>query len=702
MSPEQLEGAEADARSDLFAFGAVLYEMLTGQHAFNGKSQASLVAAILKEEPRGVSSLAPNAPPGIDRLVQRCLAKEPDDRWHSAIDLGHELRSIADGTSVVGIPAPTRPHFTPATASLTPWIVAGLFAIVAAIFAVLAFMSDTPVEIQSVKFEVAAPEGGFLRTSGNAAGPVAVSPDGRHLVFGTIENEGRNRLWVRSLESTTARPLPGTEGGQRPFWSPDSRFVAFFAGAELKKIEIAGGPALPLCPVSDARGGAWSPKGVLVLAPGYGTGLFRVPEDGGTLEPVTELNVEEKQASHRYPHFLPDGNRFIYLALGGEGRSGTGTEAENHVWAASLDGGEPRMILRGAANAEYADGELVFFRGGALMARPFDPDRLEFTGEVRVLAPEVQYDAAYERAVFSVSSRLLAYRAEGFQGFSTLVRYRPDGTREKDLGPRTIAWSPELSPDGRRMTLAITENDNTDVWLQDVETGRRTRFTFESATERGARWSPDGRRLAYSKSTLEGWDLMLQPASGGGSPEVVIGGSGYSLPVDWTADGGRLVFEDIGSGDTSKIGIVDAKAGSELEWLFERDVDDMRWIRLSPDNRWLSAASNRNGRWDVYLMPFPAGDQRWEVSTDGGFEPIWSVDGKALYYRANNNTITRAEITVRDGVPQVGKIEPLFDVLTGVDFDGTTYDVGADGRIVVATLSEKEARIPLTVVLDWK
>ena len=704
MAPEQLEGNEADARSDLFAFGAVLYEMLTGRKPFTGGSQASLIAAILKEDPRPVTALAPSASPALDRLVERCLAKDPDERWHSASDLGHELRAILDGTSVAAAPVPasTKPGGAAGRERLA-WTVTAVLAVVAAVLGWLAFRSSPVPDRTALAFEVHAPEGDYLRLTGAFAAPVAVSPDGQKMVFGTVERNEGNRLWVRSLESTEARPLPGTESGKRPFWSPDSRSVGFFGEGQLMKIELAGGTPLPVCPAPDARGGTWSPGGVIVFSPTSGSGLLRVAAEGGTPVPVTELNAEAGHASHRYPSFLPDGKTFVYLVIGGMGAAGTGAEAENEVWAASLAGDEPRLILRGAANAQFANGELFFFRGGALMARPFDPDRLEFTGEVRAAVPQVQYDAQYERGIFSESPTLLAYRAGAFRGRTTLRWYQPNGVEEGALGPSGSHTSPEISPDGRRLALVVQEEGSSDVWIYDVVGGSRTRLTFESGTSIWPRWSPDGRRIAYAQARPTGWSLAVASAVGEGTPQIVIEDPEVpGIPTDWTADGRRIVITQRQE-STTRVGAIDAQPGAEVEWLFEIPGNEIQWARLSPDDRWYAYSSNRTGRWEVYVTPFPSAQGTWQISTNGGLEPVWSVDGKALYYRAGGKMTVRADIEVRDGVLNVARVTPLFDVLSNwAGTTGTTYDVAPDGRLLISTIAEAEARTPLTAVLDWK
>jgi Tol biopolymer transport system component/Ser/Thr protein kinase RdoA (MazF antagonist) len=707
MSPEQLEGKEADARSDLFAFGALLYEMLTGQRPFQGGSQASLVAAILTEQPRPVSALAPAAPPGLDRLVGRCLVKNPDERWHSATDLGHELRAIAEGSSgAVTLPAADAAAVAPARATRArlPWALAGLFLISTVALGILG-LDRTPVQRDPIAFEVHPPEGEFLRPTGGFAAPPAVSPDGTKIVYGTFEPSELNRLWLRELGSTEPRALPGTENAVRPFWSADSRWVGFFSQGQLLKVEVAGGTPLPICPAPDARGGTWSAADVIVFAPGSATGLSRVSANGGEPEPVTDLLAAPGHHSHRYPSFLDGTDRFVYLVVGTTGATGTGAEADNQIWTSSLSDPEPRLVLQGAANAQYANGELLFFRGGALMGRGFDLTRGEFSGEIRTVVPEIQYDAAFERGIFSTSEDLLVYRAGSFRGWTTLRWHAPDGRELDLLAPAGSYSGLAVSPDDRRVAVAEQRQGNAAIWIYDLSTGQRNPLSFEKGSKSAPRWSPDNRRVAYLhiEDGDAGWALSVASASGEGAPLAVLRGTDSAVsPLGWTADGSRILFYMMEE-DSTAIGRVEPRAGAEPEWLFRLPGVQLRWFRVSPDNRWFAYSSSRSGRWEVYVTSFPDGEGTLQVSTSGGLEPVWTADGKALYFRAGGRAFWRADVEDRGGVLRVTAVRPALEVLSNWSATtSTTYDVAGDGRLLISVMEEAEARVPLTAVLNWR
>src|SRR2546426_797921 len=384
MAPEQLEGKETDARTDIFALGTVLYEMATGQRAFKGKSQASLIAAILTSEPPPISSLQPMTPPALDRLVKTCLAKDPDERWQSAHDLTHELRWIAEGGSQAGLPAPLRAI---RTGRERIWIAASVLLGVAVVLLGILYARAGKVGQEVVRASIEFPPGSRFVFTSDVAGPPAISPDGRALVYGATDERGARRLWLQRLDTSDAHPLSGTEDAKYPFWSPDSRSVTFFAGGELKRLEVSGGLPVAICSTGDGRGGTWGDDGTILFSPEYRAGLFRVPASGGEPAPVTRLD-EATHSSHRWPQLLPDGSHFLYLGI-----SHDRTKSENDaLYWASLDGRENRMLMRSGANAIYASGNLLYVRDTNLVAQPFDPARGELRGEPVTVASNVEYD----------------------------------------------------------------------------------------------------------------------------------------------------------------------------------------------------------------------------------------------------------------------------------------------------------------------
>src|SRR2546426_352061 len=444
MAPEQLEGREADARTDIFALGALIYEMATGRKAFEGKSQASLISSIMSAEPQPISAVHPMAPPALDRVVKSCLAKDPDDRWQTAHDVQLQLKWIAEGGSQLGISAPVAARRK--SRDRLAWAVATLLALSTLALGV-AYFGRTSAPARIVRSFILPPEKATFHLTGFGAGPVAVSPDGLTLVFTAKASEGKDLLWIRSLDALLARPLSGTEGASYPFWSPDSKFVGFFAEGKLKKISVAGGPALTLCDAPDARGGTWNRAGVILFEPEWRAPIYRVPAAGGTPQPVTQFDKSRGETTHRWPYFLPDGRHFLYL--GGTHSQGVKSEA-NAIFLASLDSPERRLLVNARSNAAYGEGFLLFVREKTLLAQPFDPNRQELSGDPVPVVEKVQYDAGYFTAIFSASENgVLAYQADtGSTSLSQLVWLDRSGKRVGTVGAPADYWIPRLSHDG--------------------------------------------------------------------------------------------------------------------------------------------------------------------------------------------------------------------------------------------------------------
>ncbi len=700
MSPEQARGRKVDKRTDIWSFGCVLYEMLTGQRAFLGDSVPSTLAAIHGPGPDW-ERLPPETPAAIHRVTRKCLDKDPDHRLHDLADARIVIEDVLAGREWETTAHSETLH-PPAGSSKLSWILAGLFALSALMFATMLVQRPEAPARAPIRFQVRPPEQSVFRSTGDGAAPVAVSPDGTMLVYGTFERSGLNRLWLRSLDTVDARPLPGTEGGIRPFWSPDNRFIGFFANGKLKKIEVTGGPPLPLCDVTDARGGAWSRDDVIVFAPGAAVGLSKVPAAGGTPEPVTELG--ENEGSHRYPFFFPGGRSFGYLALTSGGASASGAESDNQVFAASIDGGDPKRLLRGAANTRYLNGELIFYRAGQLVARPFDVGRLEFTGEARIVVEDVQYDAPYEAGLYSVSDGILAYHAGDYRGERIVQWIDRSGDIIETVEESAIESGPRISPDGRHVAHVVGgAAGEVDLWIEDLQQKRWTRVTFDSRWESTPVWSPDGRFLVYG---VQNGRVFRIPVSGGDAQRILDLEQIEVNPIQWTRDGRHLILsvkeEGYRTHDVWAVALdPDGNADGEPFPLIRTPEYRELWPSVSPDGRWLAYTSNESGRWEVYVTSFPDATGKWQVSTGGGRESLWQGNGEILFFRSNANSFMEAEVAGDGAHFDVGAVHSLFDVFIPDELH-PNYDVSSDGkRFLVSTITEEQARAPLTVVLGW-
>jgi serine/threonine protein kinase len=693
MAPEQLEGAEPDARTDIFAFGALLYEMATGRKAFTGRSQASLISSILKDEPPPISTVQPLTPPALDRVVKTCLAKEPDDRWQSARDLVSELRWVREAGSqpTAAAPAAARRRAGAAVA----WAAAAVALSVAAIEGYLLATRKTE-PLRTVQFSIEPPEkSSFTFTQG----AMALSPDGRRLVFVAQSSDGRNLLWVRPLSSLKAQPLNGTEGASFPFWSPDSAFVGFFAGGKLRKIDVTGGPPQTLCDAPAGRGGSWARGGTILFAPNARDVIYRVPAAGGIPTPVTQLDAAVGEIGNRWPTFLPDGQHFLFL--GGAPPGGAPSE-RGGVFLSSLGSTERTKVLDARSNVAYAPGYLLFARENTLMAQPFDADKRQLTGEPFPVAERLTYYTNVVMGVFSAShSGALAYCGGGGGTVTQLRWFDRAGKPLETVGAPGEYNRPKLSNDGRRLAVDVRDpqTGNVDVWIHELARGIATRFTFDPAPDQNPIWSPDDTRIAFS-SARPSSDIYVKATSGAGTEEPLVSSPEAKIPVVWSRDGRFILFARFGSQtrtglDVWSVDVAERKAAAILQTQFAEVPN-----ALSPDGRWLAYTSDETGTNRVYVQPFPGPGRKWQVSAATGSAAAWSRDGKEIFYVGPDRKLMTVPVKTTPEF-EAGIAVPLFEARMAPP-PGRQYDVSADGkRFILNTPASEEAAAPITVVLNW-
>jgi Tol biopolymer transport system component/predicted Ser/Thr protein kinase len=685
MAPEQLEGKEADARSDIFAFGAVLYEMATGRKAFQGKSQASLIGSILRDDPPAISEVAPMTPPALNRVVKTCLAKDPEDRFQTAHDAKLQLQWIAEGGSQAGVPAPVVARRR--SRERLAWVVAAA-ALLAAGALGTGFVLRAPKRPRVVRFEVPTPEGII------AVDAPRISPDGRSLAFNATDSEGKSRIWMRPLNALAAQPLPGTEGTSRPFWSPDSRFLGFFAEGKLKKIEVTGGPPQKICDAPTGADGSWSSEGVILFDGRSNDPIYRVSAAGGVPVVAVKPEAARKEGSVGWPEFLPDGRHFLYMA--------TGQKAEENTYRiGSLDSPESKALASAQTLVTYAPpGFLLFVRDKTLVAQPFDAKALKTTGEPTPLAEHVGTDAV-GLARFSVSREgTIAYRT-GESGGRLLWMDR--GGREIDsVGDPGEYGNPALSRAGDRLAFNLDDarTGKTDIWIRDLARGVSSRFTFGAGNSIDPLWSPDGGTIVFSSDRDGNFNLFEKPSSGQGEEKLLLKTDEFKIASDWSRDGRYIAFSSRGAktnwdvwvlptfGDRKPVPFV-AGAFAELAPAF------------SPDGRFLAYQSNESGRFEIYVQSFPGPGGKWQVSSSGGFDAAWRADGKELFYRAPDQKLMAVDIRIGESF-QAGIPRPLFLARVQPGTARNKYLPAADGQrfLLVAPLG-REAMVPTTVVLNW-
>ena len=695
MSPEQVRGKEVDHRSDIFSFGAILYEMLSGRRAFHGESSADTMSAILKEDPPELSDTNKIVSPGLERLVNHCLEKNAEARFHSARDLAFALEALFG--SQVNTPEMGTALALPATRAkwreYLPWIIAGAAVLLAVVVLATSFIRRAPVETAAAtRFLIYPPEKAYY------GGSFAVSPDGRRIVE-RVNSEGKVLLWVRSLDSLTAQPLPGTEDSSFPFWSPDSRFIGFFAKGKLRKIEVTGGPAQALCDAPDPRGGTWNADNVIIFAPKGADVLYRVAAAGGTPMPLTTLDTSRKEISHYHPRFLPDGRHFLYLA--------NSPQRENAgIYVGSLDKQEPKRLVSTDVSAEFSPpGYLLFLRDRTVMAQGFDADKLELRGEAFFVAEQVDRLGGGARfALFSVSKTgVLAYRS-GVSDSSQLTWFDREGKPIGTVGPAGSYNSPWLSPDERRVAFGRQEpqGGGADIWLIEIARGNLNRFTFDPAGDQSPIWSHDGTRIVFSSDRDGVLNLYQRAASGSGTDEVLLKSDYAKIPNDWSADGRFILYQTaIPPTDIWVLPLF----GERKPFPFLQTEFNEGWARFSPDGKWIAYSSNESGSWQVYVQSFPAPGGKWMISTDGGAQPQWRRDGKELFYISSDRKLMAVDVKGNGSTFEAAVPKALFDLRVqtpALPGPRNFYIAAADGkRFLVTSVSEERITTPTTVVMNW-
>ena len=704
MAPEQIEGREADARADIFALGALLFEMLTGRVAFEGGTRASVVAAILKDEPPPVSRVQPAAPPALDRIIGACLAKDPDDRYQSARDLERDLRWVADDARD-GLAA-AAPTAIPPRSNRLPWLVAAALAVGLIATAVIGLRraGEAAPTAGPTRFTIAPPEnasfGGPRRGGSGQATQLAVSPDGRQVVF-VARATTTYQIWLRPVAALAATPIQGTEGGTFPFWSPDSRSIGFFADGKLKTVQVAGGPANVLADAPSGNGGSWSRDGVILFAPGPARGgLLQVSSAGGVPAVATTLDKTAGEDVHRWPSFLPDGRHFIYTAV-------TGTccpaSTPSVIRVGSLDqpGGDV-TLFQAESSVSYASRHLIFVHDETLMARPFDPGTRQLRGEAFPLAERVTREGSRYVGASVSENGVLVYGQTGADTARQLTWFDRSGHVLGTLGEPAPYSGLALSPDERRAAVSLETGrpENADIWLIDIARNIRSRLTVDPGQDVSPVWSPDGTRIAFQSSRLRQPVAMRQmPSNETGTDELLLEGPGNftMTPSGWSADARFIAYTTRGSnvwilplfGDRKPFAFADTQF-TETSAVF------------SPDGRWIAYTSNEGGQLDVYVQAFPGPGSRSRVSTRGGSHPVWRADGRELFYLEGDGTIMA--VPIRGGRSfEAGLPQAVFSTNLWQATFNQVYAVTRDGQrfLVNATSQKSSSAVPLTVVLNW-
>ncbi|HVI07668.1 MAG TPA: protein kinase [Candidatus Binatia bacterium] len=690
MSPEQIEGKEADARSDIFAFGTVLYEMVAGKRPFTGKSQISLASAILENDPEEVTSIKPQTPPAFNHVVKTCLQKNPDDRYLAAHDIKIELQFIAADKSASApiLEGAAAPRVSSKRERLG-WT-AGLILAIAIGALVGVFLRPGSGPAPGIRTVIDPPEKTRLNLVGDSAGPPVLSPDGSTLAFAATGADTKTMLWVRPMNLLEAHILAGTEGAIFPFWSPDGRSLGFFADGKVKTVDLNGGAAQVVAEAPFGRGGAWGADGVIVFSPLTQTSLVRVSASGGTPVPLTKIDAS-RHTSHRWPFFLPDGKHFLYLAINHDPSKGS----DDAVYYASLDGRENREVLRCQSNVVYGGGYLLFARGDQLMGQPFDPASGKLSGEPQSVAKGVANDISTWHMDASTSINGLLVFASGGAGDWQLLWVDRNGKRQAGTVTNKLAnlRTLRLSPQGDRVALEM-DNGVDDIWVLDVARGIKTRLTFGPATNGYPVWSPDGKWIAYTSDRDGHSELFRKPSDGSGAEELLLKEEQVHVPADWSRDGKYLIYAKGLSPADATVWVLPLE-GERKPWqVLQRGVDP----HLSPDQRWLAYTSLESGAPEVYVVPFRGGQGKWQVSANGGQLPQWSSDGKELYYFDQSNSLAVVPVAEVGGALQFGAAQTI---VTNWASPNILYDVTPDGKKILLDEVSQQVSQSVTVVTNF-
>jgi serine/threonine protein kinase len=688
MSPEQAKGKAVDKRADIWAFGGILYECLTGGRAFEGETVTETLAAILKGEPDW-NALPANTPSNIRFVLHCCLEKDVSRRFRDAAD----LRILIEEAMAVSPPSIVS---SPKSRTGFAWISAAVFLVAALILAVVHFgevAPSTPV----ISFTVSPPNNAVF-VGASQAPRMALSPDGRFLAFTASLGGKTDHMWIRRLDSLEPKALSGTERAESPFWSPDSRFIGFFVDGKLKKTEVTGGPVQTLCSAPTTNGGgSWNRDGVIVFG-GLGAPLQRVSSEGGSPMPVTVLDPSRSE-SHQWPQFLPDGRHFLYLSY-------TEKTEDRAVYVGSLDSRETTRLISSFSMASCVpSGHLLYLREGNLVAQPFDVNRLRLTGDAKPLAESVIL-AANGRAAFSISETgILAYRTRTASS-SQLVWFDRSGKQISVVGDPAALSSLELSSDGKRSSVCVTDQATDDIWLYDVGRGLRTRFTFGPPAFNSI-WSPDSRGIVFNSFSKGFLNLYQKASSGAGTEEPLLEDSISKYPNSWSPDGKFILYMTSGPKTGLDLFVLPL-FGDRKPFPFLKTPFLERNGQFSPDGRWVAYVSNESGKNQVFVAPFPGPGGKWLVSTGAGGQPRWRRDGSEIFYLDGvNRKLMAASVNGKGSGFEVGAVKPLFDPQpadpqSGLSYPGYYYDVSADGqKFLFNTALEQTVSAPITVILNW-
>jgi eukaryotic-like serine/threonine-protein kinase len=694
MAPEQLEGLEADARTDIFALGALLYEMATGRRAFQGKNRTSLIAAIVSAQPEPISAVTRVAPPALDHVVRKCLEKDRDDRWQSAHDVASELRWISEAGSQAGVPHSMTVRRK--TRERLAWGIAALLGLACVALAV-GYARRAPEPPRTFRATLSPPPGTALLPFDQFG--LALSPDGKRLAFVAADEKAGRQIWIRDLASMDAKAVPESDGAWYPFWSPDGQYLGFFAEGELRTIDLRGGAPKRIAEAPTGRGGSWGRDGRILFAPNLTSPIHVVSAAGGEAKPVTAYDAEN-HTTHRWPVWLPDGKHFLFLVRLRQG----GRREVGQLRLGSTDEPGDRVLVDESTNAAYVEpGYLVYGRGANLYAIPFDAAKLEVSGSaVPIVQEKLSYWEPKNFVPFSVTGDgTLVYLPE-FTRKSELVWMDRDGRRLGTIGEPGYHTTPRISPDGSKVAYMTGERGTVnDIWIRDLEYDRAVRITEQSGGYFNPRWSPDATQLCYVCQPKGVQDLCMKSLRDGSAGRLFYESPNWKTSGSWLPDGSAVLASEQMPETNEDLVLLPVENPAERRVLLATPfVEDLP--EVSPDGRWVAYISNPTGRFDVYVRSIEMGSDQWQISTDGGVQPRWSANGRELFHVTLDGRVMATPVQLSPGF-RPGTATELVRLPEPPDvYQALFEDVTPDGQRLLLNLpTESRATLAFHVVTNW-
>jgi Tol biopolymer transport system component len=695
MSPEQARGRPVDRRTDIWAFGCVFYEMLCGKRAFEGEDVTDALAAVVRSEPDW-TALPPGLPAPVLRVLRACLQKDSHLRRQHIGDVRLDLTAINEPSPPVSVPQPET-----AALSRRRWAVVAVAAIASAALGVAVDrVRRAPVATEPIEFTIPAPAGATFATPPSAgsgvASQAAISPDGRQIVFVANDQNGY-RLWLRSLATSESRPLNGTENGAFPFWSPDNRFIGFFAEGKLKTLSLSGGPAFVVCAAADGRGGTWSRDNVIVFAPSPRGVLQRVSAGGSPPVDVSRIDEEYGETNHRFPFFLPDGRHFLFTAAVG---TCCPAAKPGQIRIGRVDTLDSTVLLQAESAAIYRSGYVLFNREGTLMAQSFDASSRTLAGDPVRVADGMDAEGSRYTSVSASTNGVLVYGKGQAMPTSRLTWLDRTGRELATVGDAGTSPNLALSPDERAVVAAIGRGANIDIQSIDLQTGTQVRLTFDPGNDTVPIWSPDGQRIVFQGQRSGRSSLFQKTIAGTTTEEVLLdGGGGNIVPTDWSSDGRYLLYTLVPFGGNNDIWVLPFTADRKPIPFLQTAAVESDAV-FAPNGKWVAYSSRENAQSEVYVEPFPRTGGKIQISRSGGTKPIWRRDGAEIYYLSSDLHLMAAAFNITNGRAETP--QALFSIPNvGVFAVGRQYAVSRDGQRFLFNMRQPQAEVPLTVIVNW-